>query len=223
MALVQAASNTGNGAVTVTLGAQLTSGNLVVVWADVLNITRTLTPSDNGSSGIAWSTAIGPIDNASGVRGYLFYRLCGSSDATQITVTPNTGTIAQNVIVLEFDGSPPASPLDQTGSGTNSTTTNHNITGTVTTTQADEVLVGGVGASSAAAFTAGGGYTLPAGGSSTHAAMQYRIVSAISNYDSPTTSAANENTVSLLATFKLGGGGGPGPSTRKNLTLLGVS
>jgi hypothetical protein len=205
LAFIAAQNGSANGAATTgALGTAIATNDLVVVGVIVNDESITISMSDNGGTPMSWSTAIGPIDHsgATVLRGYIFYAIGNGTGATTVTATPSAGTPSVRAIVHVFSGNATTSPLDQTGSGEDATTTTHDISGTVTTTQADEVLCGFARATSALAPTAGADYTIPANGTTSVSMSQYRIVAATGDYSSPWTSAANETCVTLMATFK---------------------
>jgi hypothetical protein len=85
-----------------------------------------------------WSTAI----NQSGAPGQaIFYKVAGGSESNTVTVTVSSGT-QLGLQIYEYSAVATTSPLDQTASSTGSS--NSPSSGSVSTTQATELLIAGV-------------------------------------------------------------------------------
>jgi hypothetical protein len=136
-----------------------------------------------------------------------------------VTVTFNGGGGGPFLILLELSGLA-SSPFDQSGSRNSSGGTL--TVGPVSTTSADEILIGtGYSIDGAVTLTPGSGYAIPANGSLSAnvqaAAVEYQVVSSIASYSATMLESANANSWTMhLCTLKLatqsgGGGGVPAP------------
>lgn len=188
-----------------------TVGNTVIVSAETYNTTITI--ADN--QGNTYST-VGEIQSDDTHRhAYLFSAPVTTSSGTfTVTVT----LAANSFIVLhiyEWSGLDNASLIDQTSTGKSDSGTATVTSGSITTTQADELIFMAVGGDSTATPTAGTGLTLgetTANASQTVITLddQYRVVSAIQTGQtysidfSPTTAGY----AFVLGTFKATTGGG---------------
>jgi hypothetical protein len=136
--LVNSASAAVDGlTVSVTLSSAPVQGNLLVAIVSANN-SSTLTLS-------GWSVAL----DASGqnVSQVIFYKIAGASESATVTAT-RTGGGAIGIQVFQYSGIATSSPLDQTATGTAATSIS-NASGTftcgsVTTGQANELLIAGV-------------------------------------------------------------------------------
>lgn len=199
----------------------LTAGNLVtcITYSPSETITHSMS-----ATGVTWATAIGPIahSGAPTMRGYIFYGQVDSGGATTVTVTASSST-GIGAACIEASGLATSSPLDQTGSGEQSAATTHNLSASLTTTVADELLFGGcVNTGTASTWTVGTGYTgvsTVGGGTSPYAA--YQIVASTGSYGlgSPTSTNAVDS-VCLLATYKIASVAG-GAASRSLLLNVG--
>ncbi|AMV26116.1 hypothetical protein VT84_17085 [Gemmata sp. SH-PL17] len=205
IANVQNASNsTGSGASLVVTVAALTAGNVIIVSGRIANEGLTLTPS---ATGVTFSTLVGPTNHsgAPNIRAYLWLGVVNTGGATSVTLTLSSSTDAINCWVSEFSGVDTVSPLDQSTTAQSSATgTSGNITGTVTTTQADELLIAHYALSGASAGSSpGSGYTtIIASGGNRASLGEYRIVAATGNYDCPFSWTTSRDWVVQFATLK---------------------
>jgi hypothetical protein len=123
--------------VAVTLGSNPIQGNLLVAIVGADNAS-TLTLS-------GWSVAV----NASGENNSqaIFYKIAGASESRTVTAN-RTGNGAIGLQVFEYSGIATTNPLDQAATGTlevSVSRANGTFTcGSVTTTQANELLIAGV-------------------------------------------------------------------------------
>ncbi|MDR3642145.1 MAG: hypothetical protein P4L74_00780 [Candidatus Doudnabacteria bacterium] len=144
---------------------------------------------------------------------YVFYVVDAKAGANTVTMTASGSTFYQTLAFAEFSGIINSSPLDQAGSGINTSTTNWTATAGGITANANELLIGAGGmldsVHAGSGFSAGSLYTIAAGDSPSLSSagngasyLEYRIVSATGTYSAPATSANAESGPSLIVTFK---------------------
>lgn len=198
--------SSGNGAgaiasLSITVSA-LTAGNCIIVGAKNTTEARTLTPS---ATGVTFTTLIGPTDHsgAPNIQCYIWIGTVDTGGATTVTLTLDSGTDVIHGWVAEFSGLAAVSPLDQSTSAQSAANqTSHDITGTLTTTQADELLIGSYG------FNGLSGTLTPETNftavhtTSSHSVGQWRIVSATGSYDAPMGTSNSLSSVSQMVTLK---------------------
>jgi hypothetical protein len=185
LSVVQAASASSSGSnTTATFGATTTAGSLIVVisYQGVDNTTN-LVVSDSASQ-TGW-TQVGSYVTVSGDRFAMFYRP-NSAAITNVKCTWGSLNATIPVVAYEIAGAATSSPLDANASNpATSTQTNgtHNsfASGTLSTNNANDILLFAMGASvNVVGEAAGTGYTAPTNwnASNGRCAMQYKIVSA---------------------------------------------
>lgn len=227
-AVVQFTSAVGGG--TATFGVATTAGNLIVVFiGEFYSVTTYGLPStpndgtntyvsayshDNGGGGFSPSLVVKYAENAGSVS----------------SLTVNDGAGQYSFVAVEVSGVPTSSTLDQAGGYLlNSSTTNY-ASGSVTTTQAAEILfgihvsasnTGGLTATPTAGWT--NAVTLPTV-QDPQLQVQYKVVSSTGSYSSTGTYSASRSTIdNAIVTFKASGGGPPPSSSVPcTLRLLGV-
>lgn len=190
---------------TLAFGSNLTAGNLLVLMCRLGANGTTMTTTD--TLGHTWVEAVNVDNAAGGRRTFLRYVENCSGGANTITFTPST-SVTFRIAIFEYSGLLTSGALDQktaTGATGNSTTAN---SGNLTTTQADELLIG-FAERSTSTFVATGGFTIeeavPAAPNSFLAAMDL-IVSATGTYSCGATFASGDWSAGL-ATFKAAGAG----------------
>jgi hypothetical protein len=141
---------TSSSAVTITMPAAQTAGNLNVVavmWGDTTSTVSSVTDS----KGNVYALALGPT-KATGLTSAIYYAKNIAAGSNTVTVTFNQPASFPNVNVMEYSGLSTTSPLDvasgATGSGTSASS------GSVTTTSANELIIGAGNPTST--FTAAG-------------------------------------------------------------------
>lgn len=161
----------------------------------------------NGS----WTKAL-EVANTDHTLG-LWYRENGGSGSA-VTVSQTGGGGSNRWIIGEFTGLATSSSLDKTASASaDSDATTFDSSATATTTQAEELFVGGAAVNGSTAFAAGGsGSWTEVDEISSKAQMQYQIASATGTPNSAPTGTAN-NWTAVIATFK---GASAGGRTTKN-------
>jgi hypothetical protein len=187
---VVAAASNGAGSVAITLGTATTAGELITVHVgtgEASGASPGSTVVDNlGSSyATAWSDHIAYQYNDE-----LFYLANAPSGITSLTITLNNGIVFGGAIVGHYKGAATTAPLDVSSSPTAGSPLASWSSGSVTTTQANELLVGtviGVPATGSMTLAAGGSWTLDGtlssadfdGGNGNELANSYQIVSTI--------------------------------------------
>jgi hypothetical protein len=116
---------------------------------------------------------------------------------------------------IEFTGG--TCTLDGTAQSNDDTTTPENLVTSVTVTGTNSLLIGGIRSDSAANFDPGASM-VQFGTDGLAMAAEYRILVASGSFDTPWTSAANENALLVGVAFQAAGAA----STGAKLLLLGV-
>jgi hypothetical protein len=224
---VKAASNSVVGTATTVTISTTANDAIVVIAYEGVNSTSTLSISD--STGTNTYTQAGGYVTVSGDRFAMFYD-CQAAAVTSVTATWS-GSISATVpvVVFEISGLAASGCLDpHSGNPVSSTQTNgtHSsfASGTLSTTNANDILLFGMGAgTNLSSEAAGSGFTLPSGGNASNgrAAMIYKVVAATQTNTSTSitfTSTTVQNT-GLFAAFSTTGSGA---SCTPTLTLLGM-
>ena len=222
LAHVNATSGSGDGGSTTiaATAANHTGGNLLVVC-------------------VVWSSAAQTLSSIADTAGNTYTRHPSSkqdsgSDNTEIFYAKNITGNASNVVTATFSGSSTfrrimvdqisgadtSAPADQAGigGGTSATAT----TSSFTTTQADEIIVAGVGNTNTTSFSAGAAGTIRVNNVGGDSAMEDNIVSSTGSYTGSMVSDIGSTTWFIsAASYKQAGGGGGGV-TVKALSALGV-
>jgi len=207
IAFVQAANNSTVGTAT-TVTITTTTGNLLVLAVyEGVNATSTISVSD--TAGNTW-TQVNSYVTSSGDRFAMLYSL-GASSITSVTATWS-GNISATVpvVVIEFSGVATGTPLDSnagnpaTSSGTTNSTTL--TSGALTTSNAVDVLIFGLGiGSTTTGMTAGTNFTLNANATTSNqrCSITYRIVAATQSgaTTSDTWNTGSSNRTSIFAAF----------------------
>lgn len=140
------------------------------------------------------------LDNATA-----WFASFANSGAGTITVTETQASGSLRLVIIEYSGMATASPLDQTNGAEANAVTSVN-SGNITTTQADEVLIGASGNSSGQAWTVTSGFTLIADvptGSTSRFIVEEQIVTSTGTYSSQPVTSASSNTMTLIASYKV--------------------
>lgn len=142
---------------------------------------------------------------------YYAYNITGNA-SNVVTVTWGGNESFRAITCLEFSGVGSSDPLDQVVTTRQSSSTSI-TSGSVTTTQNDEIIAIGVGTgSTSATYTPDTGYTLGPTVTSKDAASEYKVVSSIQGGITPAMSAdVTTNWGMVVATFKSNSGGGGTP------------
>lgn len=147
IARVQTAENgVSSNVVSVTWGSSTTTGNILIAVVSVTENHGNAAGTVTAPSG--WSTAVGPVAAASGDNVlYIFYKENAASQSStgNFTSSLSAGRADMQAIVAEYSGVATSSSLDKTASNSGLSATALDTGTTATTTQADELLIGGYG------------------------------------------------------------------------------
>jgi hypothetical protein len=199
--------------------SNVTAGSLLWVFVAWGSSTATVTVADNLNG--SWTAVGSPQTGAGTIGNYrcqMFYRPNAAAGATTVTATFSASISNRGLAIAEFSGADTAAPLDQFAYL--SVNSSGITTPTITTTNANDVLLAGAVVQSSIT-AAGGGYTLMASGTGFASnATEYQIVAATGTYGPNfTEGGANDNLVAMSA-FKAAAGGAPAATPL--LRLLGV-
>jgi hypothetical protein len=195
-------TNSGNNSGLGTLSIQVsfnnpnTTGNLIIVTAGWPNGGTASVTDSNGNS---YATAVGPTTN--GLISQIWYaaNIVGGTNA----VTVNFDTSYNDMVsIFEYSGIATSSPFDVTHSNTGSNSSLD--TGSVTTTQANELIFASAYGNSSGPLTAGPNYSLvqyyvPSG---EHLGAEHRNLSPTGSYDATFSDSGSSTWVAQIATFK---------------------
>lgn len=219
IAFVQALSagvttnTTNNATIAITTNAAASAGDLIViVCAQRLGAAAPISSVSGG--GVTWSVPAGASATGGATAracslAYGFAPAGGVASGSTITVTLTASSSRKVAMICEYSGIDSASPLDQ-ATGQDKTTAGLD-SGSVTTTQADELLIGGYGQIAAAGtdtITATNSFTMRQTGivgtsNWEIGGLADRIVAATGAYNATaTTTSTTTNSDTIIATFK---------------------
>jgi hypothetical protein len=204
MTFVQNAQNQTAATTTVvgTFGTAVTNNSLIVVCGRMNNTGSSLTASSNGSPTLTFVDGTEVTHSGVTMRARCFYALGNTGGATAITLTKGAGNATMDIVMEEWTGNATTTPLDQQGSGETTAASAHDISGTVTTTQCNELLISYAASTNAESFVAGAGFTVQTGSRSANSAMEGRQVTSTGSYGGAWTSSSTETALILLSTYK---------------------
>lgn len=185
-----------------------TAGNLLVVGVAWFHADNTISSVTNTAGDTFTAASARYTDtNDNRVQLQTWYSLSSAGHASDVvTATFSANTPYIKMAVLQFSGMLTASGLDviQSNFGTGSAQSV-----TVTTTQADEVVVSIASMFGGTTFTQGSGYTLVAGSLGGEVGVQFKILSAtLTGGSVPMTSSSSGNWTMQAVSFKAASGGG---------------
>ncbi len=200
-----------------------TAGNLLVVGSrHGTDFVSAITATDTAGNTF---TAIGSLTVNSpnlGVGQMLYAKNITGNAADQVTCTFAAPVAYNDCIVLQISGVDTGTPLDvHSETGVGASATNSCITGSFTTTVANEALVSYCTAASLnAVFSPGAGYNVDVQDADGLGAIESKIVSAIQTGVTATTSfnGAAKQTIGLVSSFKAGASAGAAWSSGTNST-----
>ncbi len=172
---------------------------IVVATAAENSIVATATVSDTLAN--TYSTAVGPV-YASGGGFYIWYAMNVAAGANTVTITW-TDFMDHEIHIYEYSGVATAAALDVSASATNGAGSTALNSGNATTTNAADLLFGFGGQLTSAAgtiYTPGASYTVRT--TTTHTAVEDRLVSATGAFNAALTSTSSNSWAMLLASFK---------------------
>ena len=199
------ASNTSSTTVAATWGASTTAGNFLV--ATVLARSTSVVPVLSAPAG--WTQAVVANNSVANYHtcGIFYYENAGAQSATG-NFSATAAEQGMALVVAEYSGVLTASSLDQTvGYGDNTSTTAH-VTGTTgTTTQANELVIAGIGSGAGSYGTPTNGFTLvdQASEAGTNALVAFleKSVTSTGTQSTALTADVNSKWATGLATFFL--------------------
>ncbi len=190
------------------------SGNLEVVFFRQTN-NATLPISVTNTAGDVFTgmgqSNIGPPLGDDAITHFYFPNITGNA-ADVITVTWGGVEQFRRITCYEIAGADPVSPLDQVVEAIQQTGVTSITSDPFTTTQADEIILAGIGTSSTtASYTPDTGYTLGPTLTNSAAATEYKIVSTIQT--GVTAAMSADETINLgmvVVTYKAAAAPGTG-------------
>lgn len=197
MAIAHVQSTSGNGSGTslaVAFGSNNTAGNLLVYGSGGDSDTTNITDTNNTPV-----SAIGANDDPNFTYADIYYVQNCAAGANTATRTNASGQISLSV--AEYSGVKTSGALDQVNTGAGSGTAA--ASASVTTTQADELLIGLTVAGASVTFTPGASYTERTDtGGLRSSELEDQIVASIGSYTASSTLSGSNPWLCLIATFK---------------------
>lgn len=199
------------------------TGNLAVIFSrQGTNNTTNMTVTDSSGGSNTWTqTSSGYVSSSSTARAAMFYSVL-SANVTSITAnwTGTSGRISAVAYIISGNAS--SSPADSSVNAQTSTASLSITSGSLTTTNANDILLFGVSTgTNNTSYTPGTGFAIQSGGSGNRAVMSYEIVSSTQSNLTTTMGFGNSSSsiVTIFAAFKAASGG---PSILYSLPLLGA-
>ncbi len=181
-----------------------TAGNLIVVFVRMSHSSNSvLLPTITDTLHNSYSLALSRIQTTDGHEVALFYAVSSASGANTVTATFPASNNHPYVAINEYIGVRTTNPLDRTMSAQGSSNS-PNSGSTATTTNANELVVAGMGLPSSYTGTEalGAGFSnLQMNNSGSAAADESMIVSAIGTYNGTFALGSSANWSALVATF----------------------
>lgn len=209
---------------TVTTGAIDTSGAdiLIAYIAEIESATdATLTDSKTNT----WAQLTERKDAGVSLLGRMFYAKNATvGSGHTFTVTSSNGAPA--ICVAAFSGSHLTAPLDQQNGVVDVDAGLSNITGSITPSEDNCLVITGLGfTGNSATITIDGSYAITdqidyAGATNKGAALAYAIQTSLAASNRTWTYSTNEYAVTTIASFKASAGGGGGGTPTRDLTTL---
>jgi chitodextrinase len=197
-----------------------TAGGLNIVaiaWSDATSHVTGVTDS----AGNTYALAIGPTNDGVDTQSIYYAKNIGAASANTLTVTFNSNVPYPDVRIAEYSGLDTTTPLDQVAAAGDYGATA--TAGPMTTTSANEVIVGATYFHSAGSG-AGSGYTLRLFTDPDKDVLEDKIVSATGSYSATAIPAATDYWVMSMATFRASAGGDTqAPTAPTNLTATAAS
>lgn len=219
--------NGGNNGATTTVTCAFASnnaaGNLIVVGGGDAGATSGHTLSVSDSLGNTYTAAQSNFTGTNNNVLSLWYAANILAGANTVTVTVSASGFDHYCWAAEYSGVVTATPLDQSVTGVNISTTSF-TSRNVTTTQASELLIGwSMSGNGSATASAGAGWTLQASTTfgSQSPAWEDQIVSATGAFAATFTYSAAVSGLDAIATFKAAGAGPP-PCATTRIALTGA-
>lgn len=210
------ASNVDNGGTNPAMSGTTTSGNLLVAVIRIGDGTSTntavATPSNNFVLGLRMQGL------SLGLEIWYAYNIVGEASPT-VTMTGAQGRCR----VSEFSGLTTTDPKDQAPTGTSGSSTAFLSGTTASTSQADELLIGGFACTNyqTGGRTVGASYTFSPASDENRCYLEYRVVSGVSTYSAGMTGADGGNWLAGIVTFKAAATGATASPPVGALTISG--
>lgn len=188
---------------TLAYGSNNAAGNLAIVAFRISSNTPIVSVVDTNLN--IYTLAESQTDISGGLNTiYIYYAKNIGAGANTVTITL-TGSAACRVAIYEVSGCSASAPLDVHTSAHNTVSGTAISSGNVTTTVANEFLIGILETASVTTFTGGSGWTsgdiIPAAPNS-RAYVQYQIVSSTGTFTSDGSSTLSDLNAAAIATFK---------------------
>ena len=203
MQKASAASTGADPSVTATYGTAPNQDNLLVLVHHYRDIGTVTLP-------VGWTQAVALVDSGSTIT--IAYKIAGAAEGTGVTVSVSVAA-HQTLTILEYSGIDTVSPLDRTASNACPTTGFSCSTGTTaTTTQADELVIAGIGISGTSggwANTWTNGFAQQStvqtsgNGNKSSSSTADRLVSATGTFETTESWTAARSAQGAIATFKV--------------------
>jgi len=201
--------------------ANHTSGNLLVVFVG-MNSSSVTVSSIADTAGNTYTKVTSIKDSEINDTIECWYAKNITGNANNVVTATFSGSVGYRTITVDqYSGCDTSAPLDQYNTGTGENTAP--ITGNITTTAANEVLVAGVYLRAFRTITAGTNYTKRTDAS--YAASEDRIVSATGTYNATFSLSISTYWVTIIVSFKAGAVAGPaavGSSMAAKMMAAGV-
>ena len=209
-----------------------TSGNALIAIVAIAAGATAKISSITDSAGNAWVVPSAspnqnpPANFVSGSNTYfaIAYAL-NAAAITSITVNISASKVF-SYNVVEFSGVATSSAVDQSASSSNSTATSPLLTPSITTANANDLIIGGMSANNNSMTLGSAGYTaltsmVPV--STMKGVAAYQIVSSTGSYSISWTPGANAVSGAGIMAFQAAAGGGGGVTyTGGTLSMMGV-
>lgn len=212
ISFVQGTTFSGNTAApaSAAFGSNVTAGNAIVLYIVTQSVTTVSSMNDT-----LGNTYTNIYNNLAGLGGSgvasLYYALNITGGANTIRVTSGSGGWTQSFVAQEFSGVATASAADGNNHTSSSSMPNPFSSGSITTTNANDVIIGGFCQTTSSTFTAGSGYSnVTQAGSTYHIGMESQVVAAATSYNPQVTSSIGGfNGDAITFALKAAAGGGP--------------
>jgi len=197
--------------VTVTYAAAQTLGNLNVVvvgWNDSISTLSSVTDS----LGNAYVLAAGPLVQTGTASQAIYYAKnisAAAASANSVTVTFSVAAAFPDIRIAEYGGLDTVNPLD-VSAGAQGTTTSTSSSGSVTTSSANDLLVG-ANLVQSTTTGAGAGYT-SRGITGDGDILEDRIVTVTGSYNATAALDKVQSWIMQMVAFRAAGGSTPAPS-----------
>lgn len=210
-----------DGIADLTLGANATTGNYLIVAFSVPASSRTVTSVVQGATSLTLMTdgVQQATQEAAGAEEQWAYSVVVASASTAVTVTLSSAVATGGTVcAIELSGQHATTPIEDVTVGQNSGTVHD--TGNVTTANAGSLLFGYINGSSGD-YNQDADFTTLTNGETTTSISGYDLVGAVTASYTPET-VGTEQTLQMVIAIAPAGGGGGGSTAARNCPMLGV-